>query len=348
MASAAAAVQPQGSSLSPEDAAIDEIVKISIEMERAQAKGKDGKVLRGAHAKHHGLVRAEFEVRHSLPPRLARGLFAKPQKFQAYIRFSNGSNNQGPDREGQARGMAIKLLGVPGAKVLESERHAQTHDFLLTDHPQFFVKDAFDYLAFLKTVQAGDPKKFFFPKWWNPNTWRRDEANILKEIRGKRVTNPLALTYWSGTPYLLGDETAVKYTVIPTIASPGEEPNLSNPDYLREALTKTLANQEMTFDFRVQIHADPYRQPIEDARVNWYPVETFTLATLTIPKQPVQSQTKLALAENLAFTPWHALPEHEPLGSLNRARGRVYQEIARYRRVTNGVGNVEPGPDGTM
>ena len=37
--------------------------------------------------------------------------------------------------------MAIKLIGVPGRKILEAEATAGTHDFILIDGPVFFVRD---------------------------------------------------------------------------------------------------------------------------------------------------------------------------------------------------------------
>jgi hypothetical protein len=36
-------------------------------------------------------------------------------------------------------------------------------------------------------------------------------------------------------------------------------------------------------------------------------------------------------AEKIAFNPWNALPEHQPLGGMNRARKMVYTELAKLR-----------------
>lgn len=48
------------------------------------------------------------------------------------------------------------------------------------------------------------------------------------------------------------------------------------------------------------------------------------------------------IADNLAFTPWHALPEHRPLGNMNRTRRVVYEMVSEFRRTTNGAGREEP------
>ena len=50
----------------------------------------------------------------------------------------------------------------------------------------------------------------------------------------------------------------------------------------------------------------------------------------------------LKIAENLSFTPWHALEDQRPLGGINRARKVAYEAISKYRHERNGVPRVEP------
>jgi hypothetical protein len=49
-----------------------------------------------------------------------------------------------------------------------------------------------------------------------------------------------------------------------------------------------------------------------------------------------------ALGENLSFTPWHALPEHRPLGGINRARKVIYDLISTFRHRENDQPRREP------
>lgn len=74
--------------------------------------------MRDAHAKGHGCVRAEFRVEPDVPARLKAGVFAEPRAYKAWIRFSNGSGAPHDDHAGDGRGMAIKLTGVSGKKLL--------------------------------------------------------------------------------------------------------------------------------------------------------------------------------------------------------------------------------------
>lgn len=107
---------------------IDEITTLIEAGVRAQFE-RDGFATRDAHAKHHGCVNATVSVLDDLPAAYAVGVFAKPDVYRAIIRFSNGMGSVADDREGDARGFAMKLLGVPGDKVLDDERDAKTQDF---------------------------------------------------------------------------------------------------------------------------------------------------------------------------------------------------------------------------
>ena len=103
---------------------------------------------RGQHIKQHGCVQADFTVLDEIPEDLKTGLFAAPASYSAYIRFSNGGKMD--DRIPDIHGVAIKLLGVPGTKVLEGEETATTHDFILADNPVFFIRTAAEYVRFIK------------------------------------------------------------------------------------------------------------------------------------------------------------------------------------------------------
>ena len=42
---------------------------------------------------------------------------------------------------------------------------------------------------------------------------------------------------------------------------------------------------------------------------------------------------------------WHAIPEHRPLGGINRARKLVYRAISEFRHQMNHAPRVEPAPE---
>jgi hypothetical protein len=100
-----------------EKAHLDEI----IETFKAQMRGlwNPGHFERGGNTKTHGIVRAEFVVRDDLPEHMRRGIFAEPRTYRAWVRFSGPGPYITPDIDDVGfMSMSIKLLGVPGPKLL--------------------------------------------------------------------------------------------------------------------------------------------------------------------------------------------------------------------------------------
>ncbi len=56
---------------------------------------------------------------------------------------------------------------------------------------------------------------------------------------------------------------------------------------------------------------------------------------IIIPIQDCMSLEQAVFCENLSFSPWHSLPEHRPLGLVNRVRKVAYREISRLRHDLN-------------
>ena len=118
----------------------------------------------------------------------------------------------------------------------------------------------------------------------------------------------------------------------------------ASDNYLREALIRTLSEDDVDFDFMVQLQKDPHRQPIEDASIEWKESETpfIPVARISIPRQKMDSEAQLAFADVLSINPWHCLPEHRPLGIINRSRKAMYYEMARLRQKMNAIKHYEP------
>jgi hypothetical protein len=118
----------------------------------------------------------------------------------------------------------------------------------------------------------------------------------------------------------------------------------SSPNFLRENMQKHLALGEACFDFLVQLRKGSSEMPIEDPTLEWSEKDSpfIPVARITIPPQEFASPERLAFCENLSFTPWHAIPEHRPLGGINRVRKTVYDTISRVRHELNGDERHEP------
>ena len=102
-------------------------------MERAY---RPGTFERGGNTKTHGIVRAEVIVRDDLPAHLRHGVFATPRSFPAFVRFSGPGPNLPPDIADVGFGsMTMKLMDVPGPKLMDDEKFTQ--DFLTVSTPSF-------------------------------------------------------------------------------------------------------------------------------------------------------------------------------------------------------------------
>jgi hypothetical protein len=287
---------------------------------------------RDAHPKHTGLLEATFTVPPDLAPDLRVGLFAAPASYRAWIRTSNASARPQSDAIGDVRGFAIKVRGVAGEKIPESDE-PNSQDFVLLSMPRMplgtvkLFEDAIYYsikrsigLFALKMLVTGQSKVI----------------KGLKEGR-QHPTSPLEIRYWSTTPYQFGTDRIVKYSLLPTSGTPTTLPAVLTENYLSEAMERRLKTDTVTFDLAVQLRAEG--MPITDAAPRWdEAVSPFRkVATLTIPPQAFRTAERDQLAEALSFTPGHARVEHRPIGSINRARMQVYGANSDFRHQRRGL-----------
>ena len=316
-------------------------IKCLVEMNLKTLWKQNGVTKRGQHGKHHGCVKGKFHIEKSLPKHLAKGLFAEHGSFNCRIRFSNGRRMD--DRKRDVHGMSIKLLDVPGTKLLPGKGHTTEHDFLLVDHPTFFCATLMDYMVFNKNftrvldflVNPKTPKKLWgaLVGWL---TLRLFHSRLLSDARlfGSQIANsPLSMDYHSTTPYLLGEGQAVKYKAVSkqSVAEP-----VNDVDGLKIALWDTLQKSPARFDFFIVLQGDPQTHPVENASIDWEEnnAESVRLGTIELPIQQPNQQDD-SLCENLVFTPWMCLAEHRPLGVINRARRQVYLAMSELRTESN-------------
>jgi hypothetical protein len=291
----------------------------------------DGLMPRDAHPKMHGLVQAEFIVHDHLPPPYRIGVFTTPTTYKAWVRFSNANGAAQPDAKRDIRGMAIKLEGVPGDKLSDEPDCAANQDFLLISTDVFLCRDVQTFDGMVGAIQGS---------LWNKLCYFATNLGVVWRLISafKVFANPLAIRYFSSTPYLLGEH-PVKYCVTPVAPLAQQVPSHPNDNFLREALAAQLSKQPAEFVFGVQRQADPQRMPVEDATVQWdeaaSPFEA--VATLRILAQNFDTPERNRQGENMRFSPWHCLAAHRPLGSINRARRAVYHGISELRRRVNGV-----------
>lgn len=308
-----------------EAAAIAGIAAVQAQISRHQ-----GPQLRGQHPKAHGCVEATFTTLADLPAELRVGVFAEPRQWPALVRFSNGATPD--DRKPDVHGMAIKLIGVAGTRAVEGDQ-GDDQDFTLIDSETFFADSAARMFALMSARASGNAGLEAFAS--------QDPANLetverLQRSLRKDIASPLSIPYWSTVPYRCGT-VAVKYAVTPAPGNDSVTTPSNSPDYLREAMVEHLTRQSRSaaFDFFVQVQTDPVTMPIEDPTVVWNS-PLIKIATLDIPAQEFATPDRNRRCEDSAFTPWHALDVHHPLGGINRARQPVYAAGADLRHAAQG------------
>ncbi len=310
------------------------ILDDTLQMLKKDSNG-DAFIRRDAHPKAHACVRAKFKINPALLPKSnQKGIFEKMATYDAWIRFSNGSNNgEGKhDLEKDVRGMAIKLMNVP-------KTPTGTHDFLLANMKEFFSKNGEDYADLVKTASQGNGFDLALFALTHPKS-----AHRLFKAR-IQMGNPLKQDYHSAVPFLLGSHSA-RYHVLPCDPNQDAIPGKDSPkDYLRQRLGATLSAKGTCFSFYVQPNQNPSVQLIEDPRLPWDEGSSplIKVADIEIPKQSdVTSKELINFCENSRFNPWHSKDENRPLGQINRIRALVYKEISKFRHEKNGVKEMEP------
>ncbi|PWW24210.1 hypothetical protein JD79_03388 [Geodermatophilus normandii] len=306
-----------------------------------------GGAQRFGNTKTFGVLRGEFTVRPDLPAELRHGLFREPRAYPAWVRFSGPGPFAPPDLEdlGQCS-VAIKVMGVSGPKLMPDEE--RTQDLILVSPPSFVTPDVRENSRMQRWVRAKAPLGYLLDP---PG---RHVLHLAMQLLYSPVhANPLEVRYYSNVPFLLGEGRAVQYSLAPRSRPRTRIPAHPGENYLRDAMVRTLATGDWEMDFMVQVQTDPHRMPVEDATVKW--PERLSpyvpVATLRLPAQRFDGDAQLAFADVLRYNPWHSLPEHRPLGNSNRARRRMYEELAELRQSMNAVPHVEPDgsetfPDG--
>jgi hypothetical protein len=304
-------------------------------LQRKAAHG--GRASRGLHAKGQLGLDAELEVLPDLPEAARVALFARPSKYRAYVRFSNGAGRRQPDGKGDVRGIAIKVVGVSGKKIIPGMENAVTQDFLLIRSASTAFRTADEFVTLVLGV-ASPP--FGLLRAGAKLGFGRLFEILRRSLPGLSApTVSLATTrYFSATPIRFGAH-AVHYALKPHAkADAGAEPGKS-ADYLADEMAARLREGPVVYDFEVQFFVDEAKTPIEDASVEWKEADApfVTVARLTLPKQDVASERGRKLAETiegLSFDPWHAVEELRPLGNFMRARNVAYRLSTEERKAS--------------
>jgi hypothetical protein len=314
---------------------------------------------RAVHAKAHGYLKARLEVLPDLPSHLAQGLFRQAATYDAILRFSTTPGDVLDDNVSTPRGVALKVLGVPGARLPGSETET-TQNYVLGNSPSFQVATASAFLKQLRLLAAttghAEPvKEALSVASRNVNAALSKvglTSATLTTLAGQATTELLGDTFYSQGALLHGDYYA-KVAVAPVsselVALSGRPLDLAgHPDAIRQGVQRHFGVLPGVWELRVQLATDLDKMPVEDAAAEWPEIESPYLPVARITAAPQETWSDELWAEiesGTAFSPWTGLAAHRPLGSIMRARRPAYAAARELRSQANGVEINEPRGD---
>lgn len=315
-----------------------------------------GHASRSVHAKSHGLLTGTLRVLEGLPEELRQGIFANPDQWPAVIRLSTIPGDVLDDSVSTPRGFALKIVGAPGDRLPGSEGDV-TQDFVMVNGPVFAAPGPKKFLGSLKllastTDRAPGLKKAISAVFRGAESTLEafgSKSGTLIALGGHPETNILGETFYSQVPVLYGKYIA-KVAIVPVSAGltalAGARVDLRDrPNGLREAVVEHFAGSAGEWELRVQLCTNIDTMPIEDASVAWSETESpyRAVARLSVPAQCAWSDARSAIVDDaMAFSPWHGVADHRPLGAVMRVRKAAYSASAKFRAFSNHVQIVEP------
>jgi len=306
------------------------------------AESESAGLSRVFHTKQHGCFVGKLNILNKRPMDSNKETFVgmfDPENKQSYdvlVRFSNGLGISQHDKLVDVRGMAIKVIDVKNSQTGQM----QNVDLLMTNSPTPGGKDFLEFADFMDLVAEYGPTVgalFFFPHL--RATWSLIKATGIPLIDNYSVKSMATQRYWSGHPYLLGTDKAMKFNVIPTetqeMSTAEIESMGSNAQsFLFHDLSSRIQDHSVRFTFALQLEKDPHLTPIEDNLDEWTEKASpsIDVAELVIEKQHDPHTGALHHAcQEMRFTPAHYIPEHRPLSNMGRGRLFAYEASQKGR-----------------
>lgn len=273
---------------------------------------------------------AELIISDRLPKELTNEVIQPGCKFSdCYVRFSNASGRVQSDSVSDLRGLAIRAMASDN----------QPFDMLMTNAQASHARTAKQFMAFVKAGTHKSRIRMIFSLLWQIGLLEtiRMIRTLLKQTK-RKVYSLGAETFWSRSPYKIGDCAFQFFAEGQLPPSQLSEKTLENPNYLSKDIINRL--KERSIDFKIWIR--PYKNesitPIEDGSVKWpNSNDDILFATLTLPKSSFsENQFVASEIQKLEFNPWNSSHILYPLGNLNRARQQVYRAAADGRSLQRG------------
>ena len=292
---------PPYSLTSQEELRLKKIGQLSAELFDIYSSQRPDELKRLQHHKIHGCLKGKFTVHPRLNASFETSLFKKGASYDTWVRFSNIGKDD--DSERDLRGLGVRILD-PARRPGE----LTGQDFLANDTKKHFVRTPEELMEFLHFMSGNRlPTPELLSLLANAAIQSHKRHSLLED------------SYHSRTHYRFGSRN-IRYGFFPCHTK-----DYSDVVMGQNHLSKNLHEEALKgicLEFKIQVHNDKYDPLINDYTQEWNSPYQL-VATLTFPKQDIR--TNAQACENLSFDPWRSLPEHRPLGFLNKARWYIYK-----------------------
>ena len=338
-----------------EQETIDQIVA-SMRRANGHVFDKRRHAVRDAHAKSHGILKGTLSIYPPFYKELAQGIFQPGREYPVVARLSSSHGDIHSDEVRSLKGLAVKVFGVEGRKLLPGKEDEVTQDFLFVNLPALPFGDVRSYLEMQRKEEErmlkNEPPPGFIADLASTASSALKSLGLASEtldVVGPPAHHLLGETFHSMAAIRFGAYVA-KLSVAPLSPSvtelAGQEVEIDgNESRYRDLVVDFFRTQSAQYEIRAQLCTDLKRMPVEDASVVWDPELSphLPVARLIFAAQDAYSPARRVYGDEvLSFNPWHCIEEHRPLGSVMRARIAAYEASSRFRHEMNGQPSVEP------
>jgi hypothetical protein len=309
---------------------------------------------RATHVKTQGIVKGKLTVLPDLASHLQQGLFKQPGKsYNIAARYANEPVFLQADQEPGPRGLGLRVFHVEGERLEGADANGTTQDFFFNNAPMIELTDVDTCLEIMQLRE----KYFDSPVKLAAATKLRTDAIKQSAPGGSPTlvtaffqltrpgmlpnTNIISHSFFTQSAFRFGDYYGhmALFPILDDMTKRSAKVSGSDSrEVLRHWLAEYFVENGAKYEFKIQLGTSPEHHPTEDGSVVWDEATApyQTIATVEFPPQDaLTAERRIFWEDKMKLSPWNALAEHQPLGSINRLRKVVYDMSRKKREIVN-------------
>lgn len=155
-------------------------------------------------------------------------------------------------------------------------------------------------------------------------------------------TNMISHSFYTQGAFRFGDyygHIALFPTLVGMKSRDAKVTNSDSREALRDWLAEFFEVRRAEYELKIQLGTSSEHHPTEDGSVVWdkatAPYQTIALLEFEPGQDVFSAERRTFWEDRMKLSPWDALAEHRPLGSINRLRKIVYDMSRQKREAAN-------------